>query len=194
MRSGCLFPTNYPANRLSFTTMRNTQKPQVIRFRTPVEFFAPYPLAFSSSTLPVPSCHATRSLHEGWDTARLTKPRQGKSRGGGQIRTTNLPVMVQSQEQSLASFSSVSSCHATWRKHKGWSIARSSRGRGRIRTKDLPVSLGNPAIFQPSCLLRVAWQLRTERVVKLNDEHCQLKVFSINFRTLQPIWNRIILW
>ncbi|KER23343.1 LOW QUALITY PROTEIN: hypothetical protein T265_14657 [Opisthorchis viverrini] len=44
------------------------------------------------STLPVPSCHATRRKHEGWDTARLPKPRQGKSRGGGRIRTTDLPV------------------------------------------------------------------------------------------------------
>ncbi|KER34212.1 hypothetical protein T265_12445, partial [Opisthorchis viverrini] len=34
--------------------------------------------AFSCSTLPVPSCHATRRKHEGWDTARLSKPRQGK--------------------------------------------------------------------------------------------------------------------
>ncbi|KER19934.1 hypothetical protein T265_11402 [Opisthorchis viverrini] len=32
-------------------------------------------------TLSVPSCHATRRRHEGWDTARLPKPRQGKSRG-----------------------------------------------------------------------------------------------------------------
>ncbi|KAG5441692.1 hypothetical protein CSKR_103172 [Clonorchis sinensis] len=36
-------------------------------------------------------CHATRRKHEGWDTARLPKPRQGKSRGRGRIRTTNLP-------------------------------------------------------------------------------------------------------
>ncbi|GAA52172.1 hypothetical protein CLF_107455 [Clonorchis sinensis] len=36
---------------------------------------------FSCSTLSMPSCHATRRKHEGWDTARLPKPRQGKSRG-----------------------------------------------------------------------------------------------------------------
>ncbi|KAG5447835.1 hypothetical protein CSKR_102287, partial [Clonorchis sinensis] len=36
---------------------------------------------FSCGTLFVPNCHATRRLHEGWDTARLPKPRQGKSRG-----------------------------------------------------------------------------------------------------------------
>ncbi|KER20609.1 hypothetical protein T265_10887 [Opisthorchis viverrini] len=40
---------------------------------------------FSCSTLPVPSCHATRRKHEGWDTARLPKPRQGKSSGGGAL-------------------------------------------------------------------------------------------------------------
>ncbi|KER28131.1 hypothetical protein T265_04967 [Opisthorchis viverrini] len=32
--------------------------------------------------------------HEGWDTARLPKPRQGKSSGGGRIRTTDLPSMM----------------------------------------------------------------------------------------------------
>ncbi|KER28433.1 hypothetical protein T265_04741 [Opisthorchis viverrini] len=48
--------------------------------------------AFSCSTLPVPNCHATRRKHEGWDTARLPKPRQGKSSGGGRIRTMDLPV------------------------------------------------------------------------------------------------------
>ncbi|GAA55189.1 hypothetical protein CLF_107108 [Clonorchis sinensis] len=37
--------------------------------------------ALSCSTLPMPSYHATRRKHEGWDTARLPKPRQGKSRG-----------------------------------------------------------------------------------------------------------------
>ncbi|KER25293.1 LOW QUALITY PROTEIN: hypothetical protein T265_14240 [Opisthorchis viverrini] len=40
----------------------------------------------------VPSCHATLKEHEGWDTARLPKPRQGKSRGRGRVRTTDLPV------------------------------------------------------------------------------------------------------
>ncbi|KER24123.1 hypothetical protein T265_08162 [Opisthorchis viverrini] len=30
--------------------------------------------------------------HEGWGTARLPKPRQGKSRGRGRVRTTDLPV------------------------------------------------------------------------------------------------------
>ncbi|GAA53399.1 hypothetical protein CLF_110145 [Clonorchis sinensis] len=45
------------------------------------------------STLSVPNCHATRRLHEDWDTARLSKPRQGKSRGRGRIRTTDLPAL-----------------------------------------------------------------------------------------------------
>ncbi|KER25314.1 hypothetical protein T265_07193 [Opisthorchis viverrini] len=30
--------------------------------------------------IPVPSCHATRWRHGGWDSARSSKPRQGKSR------------------------------------------------------------------------------------------------------------------
>ncbi|KAG5442205.1 replication factor C subunit 1, partial [Clonorchis sinensis] len=42
--------------------------------------------------LSVPNCHATRRLHEGWDTARLLKPRQGNSRGRSRVRTTDLPV------------------------------------------------------------------------------------------------------
>ncbi|GAA56066.1 hypothetical protein CLF_109819 [Clonorchis sinensis] len=36
---------------------------------------------FSCSTLSVPNYHATRRKHEGWDTARMPKPRQEKSRG-----------------------------------------------------------------------------------------------------------------
>ncbi|KAG5453231.1 hypothetical protein CSKR_111918 [Clonorchis sinensis] len=43
-------------------------------------------------TRTVPSYHTTHRLHEGWDTARLPKPRQGKSRGRGRVRTTDLPV------------------------------------------------------------------------------------------------------
>ncbi|KER30810.1 hypothetical protein T265_02849 [Opisthorchis viverrini] len=42
----------------------------------------------------VPNCHATRRKHEGWDTARLPKPRQGKSRGRGRGRTTDLPSFI----------------------------------------------------------------------------------------------------
>ncbi|KER27432.1 hypothetical protein T265_05536 [Opisthorchis viverrini] len=44
------------------------------------------------STFSVPDCHATRRRHEGWDTARLPKPRQGKSRGRGWVRNTDLPA------------------------------------------------------------------------------------------------------
>ncbi|KAG5455264.1 hypothetical protein CSKR_113737 [Clonorchis sinensis] len=48
--------------------------------------------SFSCSNLSVPNCRATRRKHEGWDTARLPKPRQGKSRGRGRVRTTDLPI------------------------------------------------------------------------------------------------------
>ncbi|KER25547.1 hypothetical protein T265_07006 [Opisthorchis viverrini] len=40
----------------------------------------------------VHSCHATRRKHEDEETARLSKPRQGKSRCIGRVRTTDLPV------------------------------------------------------------------------------------------------------
>ncbi|KER22032.1 hypothetical protein T265_09784 [Opisthorchis viverrini] len=99
----------------------------------------------SCSTLSVPNCHATtRRKHEGWETARLSEPRQGKSRGRGRVRTTNLP----DRTNKLISCStlSVPNCHATTRrKHEGWETARlseprqgKSRGRGRVRTTDLP--------------------------------------------------------
>ncbi|KER31690.1 hypothetical protein T265_02190 [Opisthorchis viverrini] len=42
------------------------------------------------NALSVPSCHATQRKHEGWDTARLPKSRQRKSRAGGRILTTDL--------------------------------------------------------------------------------------------------------
>ncbi|KAG5443320.1 hypothetical protein CSKR_107288 [Clonorchis sinensis] len=56
--------------------------------------------SFSCSTLSVPSCHATRRKHEGWDTARLPKPRQGKSRGRGGVRTTDLPRLTWNPAES----------------------------------------------------------------------------------------------
>ncbi|KAG5453780.1 hypothetical protein CSKR_113836 [Clonorchis sinensis] len=49
---------------------------------------------FCCNTLSVPIYHATRGRHEGWDTARLPKPRQGKSRGRGRVQATNLPVTI----------------------------------------------------------------------------------------------------
>ncbi|KAG5453887.1 hypothetical protein CSKR_108586 [Clonorchis sinensis] len=52
-------------------------------------YILPCLILFSCNTLSVPSYHATRWKHEGWDTARLFKPRQGKSRGRGRVRTTD---------------------------------------------------------------------------------------------------------
>ncbi|KAG5450921.1 hypothetical protein CSKR_107874 [Clonorchis sinensis] len=51
---------------------------------------------FSCSPLSVTSCHATRRKHEGRDTDRLPKPRQGESRGRGRIPTTDLPAVENS--------------------------------------------------------------------------------------------------
>ncbi|KER30904.1 hypothetical protein T265_02718 [Opisthorchis viverrini] len=42
------------------------------------------------------NCHATRSKHEGWDTAKLTKTRQGKSRDRRRVRTVDLPISLAS--------------------------------------------------------------------------------------------------
>ncbi|KAG5447535.1 hypothetical protein CSKR_101305 [Clonorchis sinensis] len=47
-------------------------------------------------------------------------------------------------------------------------------GRSVVRTPPLPLDfpclgLGNLAVSQPSCFIRVAWQLGTERVLQLND-------------------------
>ncbi|KAG5447473.1 hypothetical protein CSKR_107520 [Clonorchis sinensis] len=50
--------------------------------------------SFSCSTLSVPNCHPTRRKHEGWDIARLPKPRQGKSRGRGRVPTMDLPRFI----------------------------------------------------------------------------------------------------
>ncbi|KER22025.1 hypothetical protein T265_09779 [Opisthorchis viverrini] len=44
--------------------------------------------------LSVYSCYVTRRKYEDWDTARLSKPRQRKSRGKGQVRNTDHPVNV----------------------------------------------------------------------------------------------------
>ncbi|KAG5446073.1 hypothetical protein CSKR_103847 [Clonorchis sinensis] len=45
------------------------------------------------TTLSVPSSHATGRKHRGWDTARLPKPRQRKSRYRGWVRTTELRLL-----------------------------------------------------------------------------------------------------
>ncbi|KER20664.1 hypothetical protein T265_10837 [Opisthorchis viverrini] len=47
--------------------------------------------SLSCNSLPVPSCHVIRMKHKGWDTVRLPKPRQRKSKGRGRVRTTELP-------------------------------------------------------------------------------------------------------
>ncbi|KER25542.1 hypothetical protein T265_07001 [Opisthorchis viverrini] len=49
--------------------------------------------SLSCNTLSVPSCHAARRKHKGWDTARSPKPRQGESRDRGQVRTTDLQAV-----------------------------------------------------------------------------------------------------
>ncbi|KER22139.1 hypothetical protein T265_09706 [Opisthorchis viverrini] len=89
------------------------------------------------------------------DTARLSKPRHGGSRGRCRIRTTDLPVSkfmllslshlvwqslvtraTETVQQGMICYTlSVPSCHATRRKHEGWDIVRlrklvrGSRGR-----------------------------------------------------------------
>ncbi|KAG5445339.1 hypothetical protein CSKR_111091 [Clonorchis sinensis] len=55
----------------------------------------------------------------------------------------------------------------------GWT-ANLLTGRSVVRTRPLPLDFprlgfGNLAVSQPSCFLRVAWQLGTERVPQLND-------------------------
>ncbi|GAA52462.1 sorting nexin-6 [Clonorchis sinensis] len=66
-----------------------------------ISFYATYKESFSCSTLSVPSSRATRGKHEGLDTARLPKPRQGKSRGRSRFRTTSLPDYVEENSTSI---------------------------------------------------------------------------------------------
>ncbi|KAG5448286.1 hypothetical protein CSKR_110463, partial [Clonorchis sinensis] len=64
-------------------------------------------IAIHVSTLSVPSCRATRRKHEGWDTVMLPKPRQGKSRGRGRVRTTSLPVSKFARSNHLSYLASL---------------------------------------------------------------------------------------
>ncbi|KER28291.1 hypothetical protein T265_04825 [Opisthorchis viverrini] len=100
------------------------------------------------------ACHNQWSTIEGWDNARLTKSRQGNSRGGDRVGTTNLPVGMK-----LISFDRVShctylgrlplssnACHNQWSTIEGWDNARltksrqgNSRGGDRVGTTNLPV-------------------------------------------------------
>ncbi|KER19713.1 LOW QUALITY PROTEIN: hypothetical protein T265_15468 [Opisthorchis viverrini] len=100
-------------------------------------------------------CHATLRLHEGWDTARLPKPRQGKSRGRGQVRTTDLLI---SKFALLPLGPS---------RPRSWAFQHKFVVRTRPLPLDFPyLGLGNLARSQPSCNLWVAWQLGTERFMK----------------------------
>ncbi|KER31966.1 hypothetical protein T265_01899 [Opisthorchis viverrini] len=108
------------------------------------------------SALSVPSCHATRRKHEGWDTVRLPKPRQGKSSGGGGGRTNianymdflkevkiwQLICITDTTGSCTSNNFSVPSCQATRRKHDSARLPKprqvKSRWRGRIQTTDLP--------------------------------------------------------
>ncbi|KER27618.1 hypothetical protein T265_05342 [Opisthorchis viverrini] len=68
--------------------------------------------SFNCNTLLVPSCYATRRRHEGWDTNRMPKPRQGKSIGRGRVRTTD-PAVICHINQSMHAFS-MASFRETW--------------------------------------------------------------------------------
>ncbi|KER22114.1 hypothetical protein T265_09711 [Opisthorchis viverrini] len=50
-----------------------------------------YAMSFSCITLSARNCHVPRKKYEDWDTARLPKSRQGKSRGKGRVRTSARP-------------------------------------------------------------------------------------------------------
>ncbi|KER30175.1 LOW QUALITY PROTEIN: hypothetical protein T265_13223, partial [Opisthorchis viverrini] len=67
-----------------------------------VEFTGTYgDFLFSCSNLSLPSCRGARRRPEGRDTARLPKRRQGKSRGRGRVRTTELPSLTRSRDSSF---------------------------------------------------------------------------------------------
>ncbi|GAA49996.1 RNA-binding protein 39 [Clonorchis sinensis] len=165
--------------------------------------------SLNCNTLPVPSCHANRGKHEGWDTARLPKPRQGSREAevGFEPRTFRsvhsrcnqlhhlapvlavYPILPRPGDRSCSSwnqcayvtrfiadklnrlteYSLLYTHHLLVGKRKHsttrFAIHMSVRGCRRLSW----TSLGNLAVSQPSCFLRVAWQLGTERVLQLND-------------------------
>ncbi|KER24797.1 hypothetical protein T265_07625 [Opisthorchis viverrini] len=49
-------------------------------------------------------CSRSQLQHEGWDAARLPKPRQRKSSGRGRVRTTDLPVSAEKNRPAVTSF------------------------------------------------------------------------------------------
>ncbi|KAG5442915.1 hypothetical protein CSKR_107403 [Clonorchis sinensis] len=123
--------------------------------------------AFSCNILSVPNCHVTRRLHEGWDTARLPKPRQGKSRGRGRVRTTDLSVTVINSFGKRFIY-----WGARWLK---W-LEREFTDR-KVRGSN-PTSVPRLPLFRlgkPGGILWVPWQLSTGRVLRLND----LFIFSV---------------
>ncbi|KER25052.1 hypothetical protein T265_07441 [Opisthorchis viverrini] len=70
-------------------------------------------------------CNTTRRRHEGWDTARMHKSRQGKLRGRGQFAPQTFRS-VNSRSNHLV--------HVTPKKHEGWDTARMHKSRqGKLR-------------------------------------------------------------
>ncbi|KER33731.1 hypothetical protein T265_00419 [Opisthorchis viverrini] len=87
------FPTKkwYPTRRSAISTLVQPRHRDAVIIL--LNFSATrYLTSLSWRTLSVPNCHATRRLHEGWDTARLPKITQEKSRGRDRVRATDLPV------------------------------------------------------------------------------------------------------
>ncbi|KER29172.1 hypothetical protein T265_04175 [Opisthorchis viverrini] len=96
--------------------------------------------SFSCNTLSVSSCHSTRRKHEDWDTARLPKPRQGMSSGGGRIRTTDLPV----NRSVVVPFRCLAVTH-----HEGGTRAGILPGRPSLDKRSREAEIGfEPQIFQ----------------------------------------------
>ncbi|KER33243.1 hypothetical protein T265_00928 [Opisthorchis viverrini] len=83
---GCLSHTcyRYSSNKVQFCCKLPMLTPVTFGGSTQYTYAYTIPFerssvnqSFGCSTLSVPSCHAIRRKHEGWDTARLPKSRQG---------------------------------------------------------------------------------------------------------------------
>ncbi|KAG5453399.1 hypothetical protein CSKR_110027 [Clonorchis sinensis] len=143
--------------------------------------------------LVVPSCRSTKGHYGSRGAAKLSKPIQEQSKCWGWVRTTGLLIsnfepysfsyLKDDQKSSglTTLTSSISSVNQAPGEQNFWSALPQRREFTDQKTRGsnpTPFCLHCPclglstlSVPQPSCILRVAWQLGTGRVLQLSDSY-----------------------
>ncbi|KER22902.1 hypothetical protein T265_09107 [Opisthorchis viverrini] len=94
----------------------------------------------------VPSCHATRLKHNGWNTASLPKPKQEKSRCRNRARTKDLPGKFALLDECSSPIAEEIIQLSVWRRRSG-EVQLHFRA---FRPKKVLISIEPEYTFRPS--------------------------------------------